>query len=195
MSIKSKAQLREYENLFNKWFEILDSISELIWKISLLLTAGMVVLITLQVFTRYLIGWTPVWGSTLSTYIAIWVALLLIGPLVWRDQHLQVEFIFKRLSDSSKRRIRSIQLLLIVFIGVELITYGLEYALNLGTASVSSTIGVQMIWFYLSIPVSGLSIVVFSLSKLIQINLNPNQLESDHQMRYGNVEMENEGQR
>ena len=158
--------------------------AEAIWNLCILVGAVLVVIVSAQVFTRYLLGFVPLWGGELARYLGIWLALMLMGALVRVDRHLQVEIVFRRFSRRARRYIRSIQLGLIVVLGWLLVEWGLVYALRSGTGQMSPSLGIEMFWVYLVLPFSGLLLMYFASAKLIEINYDPETLDQDYQARF-----------
>lgn len=175
----SKAILRLAEHLY-----------KVIYTICLLITISLVLLVTAQVILRYVFSTVPVWIGELSVYMIIWVVMLLVGPLIFRDEHLQVEFVFRKLPRVFQFYIRLAQLFLIALLGGILIYYGYDYATTAGFNRVSVTLGVDMFWIFIIIPISGIFMTFFSLAKIIQIVNNPDQVEEDYSRRFQGIEDE-----
>ena len=193
-----------YDYVFERWFKVMDMIERVLWAIAMSLAVVLVVIIAGQVVTRYLFNFIPNWGGELGRMLGIWASLLLLPALVWSDKHLQVEFMFERLPLRMRRRIRSIQLAMLSLFGAAYAYYGWDYAITAGFRSVStslhrflvhfpffdSSFRLDMFWIYVILPISGVLFVVAAVSKLIQINYNPDQLQEDYSERYGAIEIE-----
>lgn len=192
-----------YDYVFERWFEVMDMIERVLWAISMSLAVILVTIIAGQVVTRYIFEWIPPWGGELGRALGIWASLLLLPALVWSDKHLQVEFMFERLPLRMRRRIRSVQLAMLSIFGAAYTYYGWDYATTAGFRSVSTSLDklfvnfplvgsgfeLDMFWVYVILPASGVLFVVAAVSKLIQINYNPDQLQEDYSERYGAVEI------
>lgn len=206
VSKATRSVFDRYGTYFEWWFRMIDRIEGAIWKVSKAVLALLVTLVTFQVITRYTINWVPYWGGELSRYLAIWASLLMMSALVWQDRHLQVEFVFEKLPLQMRRRIRSLQLVIIGVFAYNLTYYGWEYAISSGFRSTSTTLHylfrylpiistdwrLDIFWVYIILPISGVLLMVTVFSKLIQINYYPEQLEVDYSDRYGAVEIDKE---
>ncbi len=193
-----------YGDYFEKWFGIVDRAELAIWKLSKIILGIMVLIVTFQVITRYVFNWIPQWGGELTRSMAIWASLLMMSVLLWRDKHLQVEFVFQELPLRLRRRIRTLQLFLIGTFGVFYTYYGWQYASNQGFRTTSTSLHnllrplpifpgnfrLDMFWVYIILPISGALLVIAVVSKIAQINYYPDQLEEDYSERYGAVEVE-----
>lgn len=193
-----------FDYVFERWFKAMDLLTRGLWAIAMALMIILVLTIAGQVVTRYVFNWVPPWGGELGRTLAIWMSLLLLPPLVWTDRNLQVEFVIEKLSVRMRRRIRTLQLLLITAFGAAYTYYGWAYATTAGFRSVSTSLhrifepifgsgfDLDMFYIYLILPLSGVLFVIMCISKLVQINYNPTQLEEDYNERYGAVEIEEE---
>ena len=195
----SRKVFDEYDSVFQSWMRAMDRLVHVLWLIAISLSAVLVVLVTAQVVTRYLFEYVPIWGGELSSYLAIWAALLLIPALIWGDRNLQVEFVFERMSLRMRRRYRSLQLIVFSLFTLAFTYYGWDYAATSGFRSTSTTIHhlvsllplvdaswrLDMFWVYLILPLSGILMTIACITKLVQINYNPAQIQSDYSLRYG----------
>lgn len=178
------------QRVLRLYFVITDKIESIIWKACIIAGVVLVIVITAQVVTRYVFGFVPAWGNELGRYLMIWITLLLAGVLVKNDQHLQVEFIFQYLPLTVRRIIRSIELLIIAWIGLFFLFQGWYYAVTSGFQSTAPAMGFNMFWAYVFFPIAGVVIILSSVRKLIEINYDPEALERDYQRRFEAYEAE-----
>jgi TRAP-type transport system small permease protein len=182
--ITSKEAESSIERIIQLYFLATDKFASAIWNVCIAAGAILVVVITAQVITRYVFGFVPAWGGELTRYLMIWITLLLAGILIKDDQHLQVEFVFQRLPLTVRRVIRSIELLIIIWIGLFFLFQGWYYAATSGFRSTAPAMGFDMFWAYIIFPISGIMIIAFSLRKLIEINYYPDTLDRDYSSRF-----------
>jgi TRAP-type C4-dicarboxylate transport system permease small subunit len=140
---------------------VLDTLAYLFMNAAAVLLAGMTGLILFQVLLRATLGTAPIWINDLTTYTAVWIVFLLMGVLVWNDEHLSIRFFYWKLPERWQRYVRSIQLLLIMALSVEFAYLGYEYAVTSGLQSLSPTLGVHMFWMYISTAVGGMVLLLF----------------------------------
>jgi TRAP-type transport system small permease protein len=180
------------ERVIQLYFTATDKLAAFIWTICIVTGAILVLVITAQVVTRYIFGFVPAWGGELSRYMMIWITLLLAGVLIKDDKHLQVEFVFQRLPLIVRRVIRSIELLIVFWVGLFFFSQGWYYAATSGFRSTAPAMGFDMFWTYLVFPISGVIIMLFSIRKLIEINYYPETLDRDYSTRFEAYEEEQE---
>lgn len=174
-----------YDNrLIQTYFKFVEYLETVL--IGMAMTGGaLIALITMiRVVGRY-IGSPQGWTTEAAIYLAIYTAFLLTGPLIKDDNHLQIEFAFRKLSPAIQHRIRQVELALICLFGLLFGFVGFEYATTSGFRSTSLALDIEMFWAYASLPLLGLLIVIFSTYKLIEITLDPDVVETDYNQRYG----------
>jgi len=156
-------------SIASKYVKLMDRLEKLILGVSICIFIALTALTVGSVLSRQFLGFVPAWSGELQRYLAIWMTLLLAGALTNSDSHLSVRFTFKYLSDSIVYILRLFQLGVILLIGVIFINWGTKYVLDSGTASVSPSMGFQMGWVYIVLPITGWLFVLFSISRGIKI--------------------------
>lgn len=170
--------------LADGYIRLADLLGWVLLQVAIALAILLVGVVTLQVVTRYVFGFVYVWGNELATYVMIYLTLMLVGPLIMRDDHLRVDLLFHRLPRRYRRPLRILQLLLILFLGSELTFWGYRYASTSGRLTQSFSMGFDMYWAYLVLPVTGLIIIFFAGAKLTEVVLDPDVLEEDERDRF-----------
>ncbi|MGE6608233.1 TRAP transporter small permease [Halomonas sp. NPDC076908] len=134
-----------------RFFCALNRIEETIASLSL---GVMVVLISMQVFSRYVLGSSLMWSEELSRYLLIWSVYIGCSFAAKEDRHLEVTFIRSFLGQTGKRIIISFSYVItIVFCGF-CVVWGIDM-LNflIRTGQRTQSLGVGIFWVYLSLPV------------------------------------------
>lgn len=183
-TIRKKGLDHESIHLYFRFVEWLDTV---LTRLAMMSGALIVIVTMVRVLGRYF-GSPQGWTTEASIYLAIYMAFLLTGPLIKDDNHLQIEFAFRKLSTSLKHRIRQVELVIINGFGLIIGYFGYIYATTSGVRSTSLELGIEMFWAYLSLPILGLFIIIFATYKLIEISLDPDVLEEDYSRRYGSSE-------
>lgn len=122
----------------------------------LLLTAG---LVFGEVFFRYVLGNSLGWSEELVRYFLVWISFLGTYLAVKEDKNLEIKIIFNRLPLQIRKPLKySADFFIIIFFIV--FTYiGIQYA-NRFFWDLSPAIEIPMGIIYLSMPISGILIVV-----------------------------------
>lgn len=130
--------------------------------------SGLVLDVTWQVLTRYLLGKPSAWTDELATILMIWVAALGASLGFARKAHLGIDYFVNLLP---KKSFRLTQILTQFFIGVfalsVLIYGGGELVrLTLRTEQLSPALGIKMGFVYAAIPISGIFILITTIASL-----------------------------
>lgn len=129
----------------------------------------MVVVVTWQVISRYVLGDPGAWTEEVARILLIWVGLL-GGVYVYREKaHLGLDLLHQKLGRAGRKRLDvfadiccgSFALAVLVLGGGALVQ--LTWELGQTTAS----LGIPMAWVYTVLPISGVMIVYYSLVSLL----------------------------
>ena len=124
------------------------------------------VVIAYQVFSRY-VDFVPrfMWTEEISRFSFIWMLFLGAAVAVRKGTHFLIDLIPKQTKEQYGNLLDVVVLLVICFVALSMVVGGVRFV-EMGFKRISTTSGIQLAWIYLSIPVSGASIAVFTLEKL-----------------------------
>lgn len=142
--------------------------------LTLLMTA-MVIGVTWQVITRFLMAQPSSYTEELARFFLIWIGILGAAYAFRKGAHLGLDLLTQKLHGAAKRRTAVVANLccfgfaasVMVFGGFKLMMLTLE--LN----QTSSSLGVKMGYIYIVVPLSGVLISLFALDNIF----NPHQEE------------------
>ncbi len=138
---------------------------KLIWLCAMLL--GLMVLeATWQVVTRYVFNSPSGWTDEILRFQLIW--LTMIGaPLAHGLNRVMAVTVFVDKMDENKKRINKIivEIIILLFSVFVLIIGGMMVAMN-AYGQVSASLGINMFYIYLSLPVSGILFVIYNVMNL-----------------------------
>lgn len=167
----------------NGYFLFLNKLYQTVRIISITLLVVITAIVAYIVVLRYVFGTVPEWGREIARFLAIWMAFLYAAALIWKDDHLQVEVVFQKLSLKNRSRLRIVQLIFIIILSIILIEFGTIYALD-GMDRISLAAGIPMGYALAIIPVTGFLFLLFSTGKLLQTILSPEILDVDYMRKY-----------
>ena len=147
---------------------VIGGLARLAETVMIVLTVGMVSLVTYQVFQRYVLHYTPPWSEELSVYLMIWFGMFGIAAGVRRSSHMSLHFF----ADKMPRRVQSLleivtRLMMIVYVLV-LAWQGIELV-RLTMSQRSAAMGIPVGYVYLSLPISASLIIIFLIEKLYRL--------------------------
>jgi TRAP-type C4-dicarboxylate transport system permease small subunit len=121
--------------------------------------AVMVLLVFMNVVSRYIFNHSIIWAEEVSQYLMIWVAFLGAGLALRQGRHVAVEMLQDRLPPTARRMTRHlVALLLILFMGI-LTVLGFRFAhfaWDQETPVLNIPLGVP----YLAVPIGALLLVI-----------------------------------
>lgn len=162
LSPESLAALRTFQT-------VSDVLTRLIWMYAIALGALLTLLVFAQVVMRYVFSSGIPWVNELSQYLAIWMLLPLAAVLIREDDHIKISVLVDRFSTATVHRIAVAELLVIFLFGLGFTYAGSIYAFESGFRSVSPSLGVDMFWIYVILPISGVLFCFFTLVRTAEV--------------------------
>lgn len=155
---------------------ISDGINQKVKKLCSILLMVMTAIIVIQVFYRYIIGTSLSWSEEIARYIFIWIIMLGASIGVKESFHVAVTIIVQKLSEKARCTVDTILNLLLGIVGLIMTFYGYSLARTVAI-QLSPAVRISMFWVYLSVPVSGVLIIIHALGKmqilLDKLKINP----------------------
>ena len=129
-----------------------------------LLTA-LVVIISSQVFSRFILGKTPYWSEEISLVLVVWFGLLGAGLGVRDGAHLAVEFVVKAMPATARVVVQRFVYAVICCFALVMVVSGIRLVMLTTTQYLPAT-QLPVSVSYLALPLSGVFIFLMSLFKL-----------------------------
>ncbi|MDN3689882.1 TRAP transporter small permease [Cyclobacterium jeungdonense] len=134
----------------------------------MIIMATMVLNVSWQVFSRYVLQAPSSFTDELSRYLLVWLGMLGAAYVAGQDNHLAIDILPAKLRGEAKRRLLAvISIVIVLFVvpvmimgGINLvyITYTLEQK--------SATLQLPLAYVYLMIPFSGFLVLFYQLVNL-----------------------------
>jgi TRAP-type C4-dicarboxylate transport system permease small subunit len=153
---------RTYSNLV----KILEKVASIM--LIVVLTTS-VVLIAMQVFLRYVVAHPFSWTEEIARFLYIWSVFLGASLALRKYELIAVDFFVQRLSEPARKSLQVISSLLSIFFITILTRYGI-LLLNIAktTKTISSGAQIPMYFVYILFPISGVMMLIFSVTCLIE---------------------------
>lgn len=151
-------------------------IDQLLERLLVALMAIMVVVVTWQVVTRYVLNDPSSYTAELATYLLIWVSMLGAAYALRLRAHLGIDIFTAKLTGSSKRFSEYAVYAMIIVFSILFFVYGGIYLVyvTLTVNQLSAAFQVPVGYVYLVLPVSGLLMIFYSLAAMSG-NLEPKE--------------------
>jgi TRAP-type C4-dicarboxylate transport system permease small subunit len=131
------------------------------------LVMALTIVVSYQVFSRYA-DFVPrfIWTEEASRFCFIWVVMLGAAIAVREGSHFTIDVLPQSMPEWLSRFVVILGLLTIAVIGGLMVLGGLRFV-EVGLDRISTTSGIRLAWVYAALPVSGISILVFTIEKLV----------------------------
>ena len=151
-------------------FEAIHKSSERLLGILLVICfVVLVVDVVLGVFWRYALSSPIGWTEELATFLMVWLVFLGSTYAYLLNSHLGIDLLDRQLDPEVRRLMNGFAhtLVLLFSIGVFVYGGGNLFIERWDSGQLMPTLGIRKAWFYLSVPVSGVLFIVFSLEKVL----------------------------
>jgi len=114
----------------------------------------------------------------LAEFLLIWVGLLGAAYVSGQKQHLAIELIYKKLSESNIRKLNVfINILIILFASFVLLLGGIRFVvINIKLEQLSAAMQLPMWYVYLVLPMSGMFILYYAIDDILRLKKVENEL-------------------
>ena len=130
-----------------------------------LLIGAITVLVTVQVFSRYVLNDTPPWSEEVCRYLFIWASFLGACVAMGRASHLGVDSLVTRLPSGSREILRhAVTALVAVFCGL-LVWQGAALVPAMATQR-SPSMGISLQYVFAAVPIAALIMLGLQLKEL-----------------------------
>lgn len=146
-------------------------------------TAGMVIVVSCNVFARYCLKSSLVWAEELSMVFFVWVVFLGAYYALTTKSHLALSFLVKRVPKKIRIIDKYIVLMLVMFFLVVLCVGGIQFVKNvIVLGQRTPLLKISAAWSYACVPVSALlmlfEIIVILFKKEAIVDLKEIGLDS-----------------
>ena len=122
----------------------------------------MVVIIFMQVFTRFVFSFSFRWAEELGRYLVIWMVFLAGCSALRKGQLVGIKFVVEKMPKKYKVLIELISNILILFFLFIMTSFGTQLVqFNLARKQLSPALRIPIGWIYLAIPTSGIIMIIF----------------------------------
>lgn len=134
----------------------------------ILLTTSMFIVVSYNVFMRFVINQSVGWADELSRFIFIWISFLGAVLAYRSDEHVGLGFLVAKIrSQKLLRAVMVLQQLLVLLVLVFLAWYG--YKASTTVMNVSPALAIPMSWVYLIVPFCAFLMCLIGIGKLVRL--------------------------
>ena len=146
---------------------VMDYLAKTIEFVMVALTLAMVLLVSYQVFQRYVLHYTPPWSEELSVYLMIWFGIISIAAGVRRGSHMALNYFADLMPKRVQEFLEIFKYILILFYVAVPSKEGIAMV-ELTMSQKSPAMGLPVGLVYLCLPVSTILIGLFVIEILVK---------------------------
>ena len=159
--------MKAFRNGLDKFMEILCST----------ILAAMVLIVLYQVFARKVLNNPNTVTEDLVRFGLVWVAMLASAYVVGKKSHLCVTLLSDNLNEKGKLFLEIVVQVLFILFAAVIMIYGGWQASLVTMGQISPSLSIPMGYVYLSVPVSGAIMLLYSVMNLL--DRTPRTVESE----------------
>jgi len=146
---------------------MMDKVANCVETVMMVLTVSMVVLVTYQVFGRYIFHYTPPWSEEMAVYLMIWFGMIGIAAGLRRDSHMSLHYFADKMPQLVQRVLVFVKYGLILIYTSVLTVEGMNMV-HLTMKQVSPAMGLTISYVYLALPVSMVLMAIYTIELLFK---------------------------
>ncbi|MBP3736757.1 MAG: TRAP transporter small permease [Lachnospiraceae bacterium] len=148
-------------------FKIEDKCYKGIQAIAIVLLCFMTTLFFIQTVLRFTVRIALPWAEELCRYTLIWAVFLESGIGITKGIHVGFDLLSSRLKGSFQTVIYIITQIVVFIIGTQVVRGGWVLTLQV-QKQLSASLSISMSWFYLSIPVGGVLLCIYTVMNVLR---------------------------
>lgn len=151
--------------------KLMSFLSTVLEKILMFAMAAIVVTVTWQVFSRFIIQSPSSFTEELSRFLLIWIGVLGSAYAYNTKAHLGLDLFVEKMVPAKQAKVRIlIEVLVMIFAGGVMVYGGaLLVAMTVELKQTSAALGLNMGIIYSAVPISGALILLFCLDNINQL--------------------------
>jgi TRAP-type C4-dicarboxylate transport system permease small subunit len=151
--------------------KLTEKITNIVSTILIVLMAGIVVDVTWQVFTRFVLRNPSDFTEELAGFLLIWIGLLGASYTYYRKAHLGIDTITARFTGAKKKTAEiGISGAVILFALFILVIGGIRLVdITFRLKQISPAMGIPMGYIYLVLPVTGILFIYYAIDTIVGI--------------------------
>nr|WP_149865554.1 TRAP transporter small permease [Catenovulum maritimum] len=161
---------------------VINSVEKILQYLLIVLTAAIVICVSWQVFSRYILQSPSSLTEELARFLLIWIGLFGAAYAYKCGSHLGLDILTTRMKPLQQKFAAIFSNLVVLFFAVYVMMVGGMALVNLtmDPTQTSAAMEIKMGYVYSAVPLSGLLIAIFSCEKIIGIFCRPlSQLQAE----------------
>lgn len=145
--------MKQLRNVIDKVMRVLNAAA----------MAVLTLLVIWQVFTRYILNSPSTWSEELAAYMFAWVTVFGAAYVFGKREHMNIPVVVEHFSLRNQNSLQILAETLNLIFALTIMVYGGYEITKLTMGQMSSSLPLQMGYFYMCIPISGIFIALYSV--------------------------------
>jgi TRAP-type C4-dicarboxylate transport system permease small subunit len=156
-------------------YQLIAGIDLVLRRFLIILMALIVLAVTWQVFTRFIIRDPSSYTEELARFLLIWIGILGAAYALRTRAHLGIDLIAQRVGEKDRKRIQVTVYSTVIFFAFFVMVVGgirlvnITFSLN----QISAAMGIRMGYIYTVLPLSGILMIIYSLLLMFDSSEQP----------------------
>ncbi len=162
--------------------KIIHGIQQVIAVICIVLMAAIVLDVTWQVVTRFILQNPSSYTEELAGFLLIWIGLLGASHALYTKAHLGIDILTYKLKGTKRMTIDIVVNTLVFLFALFVMVIGGSRLVNLTLTlkQISPAMGIPMGYVYVVVPLSGVLMMLYSLGFIMKALSDPRSTEDEH---------------
>lgn len=165
--------------------KLLTTLSEYLWHMARFVCLVAMIILTPVVFVniilRFVFGYSLGWSSEVARYAFIWLTFCGMAVALKDDSHAKIELLLQLAPPELRKWINTLGQMVIIILSIILIVSGIQQTIMVWGVNAAYMRFLSMGWMYLSIPLSGFFMLIFTLVNILKIWENHPETPGDLQ--------------
>lgn len=150
--------------------KIVNGVTKVLGWVLMTLMAMIVLDVTWQVFTRFVIHNSSSWTEEMARFLLIWIGLLGATYTLHTKMHLGIDIFTYKLTGRKKQIIEVIVYVFVaLFALIVMVVGGFKLmAMTFELKQISASMGIKMAYIYFVIPLSGILMIFYSVDFIVK---------------------------
>lgn len=123
---------------------------------------------TYQIVVRYVFNSPSTISEELLTYSFTWLALIAVALVFGKQDHMRMSFIADKFKGKTAIFMGIVSELLIMFFSALVLVYGGASITKLTSTQITASLGINMSYIYMILPICGVIIVIYSVLNIVE---------------------------
>jgi len=167
--------LDSFNVLLKKLSSMIENIQK---KICIFLVILLLSTVAVDVFLRSFLNYPIMGAQEVATWSFVWM-IFMGGAAAFRsDSHFRMDYIENAVKGNKKKGVIVLIYIIVLLVASIIVKSGYDFSL-MGLKRLSRPSGIVMFYLFISMPICGISLIIFSIEKLLLTFSNKSSLRRD----------------